>query len=125
LFRGDSTNAEYVYLRQHKSGRSDAMQYTPVLNTGLNWQLYSGPGFTGAVDIPRNEWFHLRLEFAGAQGKLFVKDMNAPALVMTRPQVWRPARKRLAPRFLPARPASPTCGCSRCPTRHGPGISRR
>ena len=83
LFRGDSTNAEYVYLRQHKSGRSDAMQYTPVLNTGLNWQLYSGPGFTGPVDIPRNEWFHLRLEFAGAQGKLFVKDMNAPALVMT------------------------------------------
>src|SRR4029450_12083329 len=83
LFRGDSTNAEYVYLRQHKSGRSDAMQYTPVLNTGLNWQLYSGPGFTGAVDIPRNEWFHLRLEFAGGQGKLFVKDMNAPALVMT------------------------------------------
>jgi hypothetical protein len=59
------------------------MQYTPVLNTGLNWQLYSGPGFTGAVDIPRNEWFHLRLEFTGAQGKLFVKDMNTPALVMT------------------------------------------
>ena len=31
------------------------MQYTPVLNTGLNWQLYSGPGFTGAVDIPRDD----------------------------------------------------------------------
>ena len=82
LFRSDSVNAEYVYLRQHKSGKSDAMQYTPVLNTGLNWQLYGGPGFTGPVDIPRNEWFHMRLEFTGAQGKLFVKDMNAPALVM-------------------------------------------
>ena len=82
VFRADSTNAEYVYLRQHKSGRSDAMQYTPILNTGLNWQLYNGPGFTGAVDIPRNEWFHLRLELVGAQGKLFVKDMNTPALVM-------------------------------------------
>src|SRR5580704_10134626 len=55
------TNAELVYLRQHKSGLSDAMQYTPVLNTGRNWQIYTGPGFTGAVDIPRNAWFHLRL----------------------------------------------------------------
>ena len=51
-FRVDSVNGEYVYLRQHKSGLPDAMQYTPVLNTGLNWQLYNGDGFTGAVDIP-------------------------------------------------------------------------
>ena len=78
----DSVNGEYVYLRQHKSGLPDAMQYTPVLNTGLNWQLYNGPGFTGAVDIPRDTWFHLRLEVAGAQAKLYVKDMEKPALVM-------------------------------------------
>lgn len=76
-------NAEWVYLRQHKSGYPDAMQYTPVLNTGLNWQLYSGPGFTGAVDIPRNIWFHLRLEITGAQAKLFVSDMEKPALVIS------------------------------------------
>jgi len=58
------------------------MQYTPVLNTGRNWQLYNGPGFTGAVDIPRDEWFHLRLELTGAQAKLYVKNMDKPALVM-------------------------------------------
>jgi hypothetical protein len=67
------------------------MQYTPVLNTGRNWQIYNGPGFTGAVDIPRDEWFHLRLEVTGAQAKLYVKDANKdkleidnakPALVM-------------------------------------------
>lgn len=81
-FRIAGDNAEWVYLRQHKSGQPDAMQYTPVLNTGLNWQIYNGPGFTGAVDIPKNEWFHMRLEIAGAQAKLFVKDMDKPALVM-------------------------------------------
>jgi hypothetical protein len=59
------------------------MQYTPILNTGMNWQLYNGPGFTGAVDIPKGEWFHLRLEITGAQAKLYVKDMEKPALVMT------------------------------------------
>lgn len=78
----DGNNAEWIYLRQHKSGQPDAMQYTPVLNTGLNWQIYNGKGFTGAVDIPKNEWFHIRLEIAGAQAKFFVKDMNQPALVI-------------------------------------------
>jgi hypothetical protein len=78
----DDANAEWVYLRQHRSGYPDAMQYTPVLNTGLNWQIYNGPGFTGAVDIPKNVWFHLRLEVSGAQAKLYVKDMDKPALVI-------------------------------------------
>ena len=78
----DGATGEWVYLRQHKSGYPDAMQYTPVLNTGLNWQLYSGPGFTGALDIPKDVWFHLRLEMVGAQAKLYVQDMEKPALVM-------------------------------------------
>ncbi|HXJ46815.1 MAG TPA: hypothetical protein VNK47_09095, partial [Candidatus Dormibacteraeota bacterium] len=78
----DGKNYEEIYLRQHQSGYPDAMQYTPVLNTGRNWQIFNGPGFTGAVDIPKDAWFHLRLEVAGAQAKLYVKDMEKPALVM-------------------------------------------
>uniref|UniRef100_Q01VM4 3-keto-disaccharide hydrolase domain-containing protein n=1 Tax=Solibacter usitatus (strain Ellin6076) TaxID=234267 RepID=Q01VM4_SOLUE len=78
----EGANAEWVYLRQHKSGAPDALQYTPVLNTGLNWQIYNGPGFTGAVDIPRDVWFHLRLEVAGARAKLYVKEMDKPVLIM-------------------------------------------
>jgi hypothetical protein len=79
----DGANGEWVYLRQHKSGLPDAMQYTPILNTGANWQIYNGPGFTGSVEIPRDVWFHLRLEVTGAQAKLYVSDMDKPALVMT------------------------------------------
>ncbi|HLJ13465.1 MAG TPA: hypothetical protein VKV15_03140 [Bryobacteraceae bacterium] len=82
-FRNEESSGEWVYLRQHKSGLPDAMQYTPVLHTGLNWQIFSGPGFTGAVDIPRDVWFHMRLEIAGTQAKLYVRDMEKPALVMT------------------------------------------
>ncbi len=78
----EGANGEWVYLRQHKSGYPDAMQYTPILNTGANWQIYNGEGFTGAVDIPKGEWFHLRLVVTGAQAKLYVKDMEKPALVM-------------------------------------------
>jgi len=78
----EGANGEWVYLRQHKSGLPDALQYTPILNTGANWQIYNGPGFTGAVGIPKDAWFHLRLEVAGAQAKLYVKDMGKPVLVM-------------------------------------------
>lgn len=78
----DGANAEWVYLRQHKSGLPDALQYTPVLSTGLNWQIFNGAGFTGVVDIPKNIWFHLRLVVTGAQAKLYVKDMDQPALVV-------------------------------------------
>jgi hypothetical protein len=79
---GSGGNAEWVYLRQHKSGLPDALQYTPVLNTGLNWQIYNGPGFTGAVEIPREVWFHLRLEVSGPQAKLWVRGFETPVLVM-------------------------------------------
>ena len=79
----DDANGEWIYLRQHKSGLADAMQYTPVLNGGLNWQLYSGAGFIGAVDIPKDEWFHIRVVVAGSQARLYVKDMEKPALVIS------------------------------------------
>jgi hypothetical protein len=65
-------------LRQHKSGQPDALQYTPVLATGLNWQIYNGPGFTGPMEIPRSAWFHLRLELTGAQARLYADDMKTP-----------------------------------------------
>ena len=77
----DGSGAEEVYLRQHKSGQPDAMQYTPILNGGRNWQLYNGPGFTGPVDIPKGTWFHVRLVVAGAEARLYVGDMETPALV--------------------------------------------
>src|SRR6059058_1297737 len=74
----DQANYEEIYFRQHESGQPDALQYTPVLGTGRNWQLFNGPGFTAGADIPKNEWFHMRLEVTGAQAKLYMKDMEKP-----------------------------------------------
>jgi hypothetical protein len=83
-FRLDESgkNGEWVYLRPHKSGLPDAMQYTPIVNTEGTWQLYNGPGFTGMLDIPMERWFHVRLAVAGAQAKLYMEDMDKPALVI-------------------------------------------
>ena len=79
----DGATAEWFYLRAHKSGAPDAMQYTPVLHSGANWQLYNGPGFTGAVDIPRDTWMHLRVAVTGAQAKVYINDMDKPVLDIT------------------------------------------
>lgn len=73
---------ESVYLRPHKSGLDDATQYMPVFKGGSTWQLFSGEGFTTAIDIPKEQWFHVKLEISGLTGKLFVNNTEKPALII-------------------------------------------
>jgi hypothetical protein len=81
-FRTQGEDGEVVYLRPHKTGLDDAQQYSPRLNGLAPWQIYSGAGFTRAVAIPRDAWFHVRLEIFGAQARLYVDDMSQPSLVI-------------------------------------------
>ncbi|MBI2685045.1 MAG: hypothetical protein HYX27_01925 [Acidobacteria bacterium] len=73
---------ELVYLRAHKTGLDDAQQYSPIFKGVGPWQIYNGSGFTAAVAIPREAWFHVRLEITGAQAKLYVSNMAVPSLVV-------------------------------------------
>lgn len=73
---------ESVYLRPHKSGLDDATQYMPVLNGGSTWQIFSGEGFTAPIVIPKEQWFRVKLEISGSTGKLFVNNLEKPALVI-------------------------------------------
>lgn len=58
-------NYERFYIRLYRSGLyPDTLQYTPVINGVVGWQLYSGLGFTAIADIPCNEWFHLKMEIS-------------------------------------------------------------
>ena len=75
-------DGELVYLRPHKTGLDDAQQYSPMFQGTGTWQIHNGPGFTAAVDIPRDTWFHVRLVIAGAQATLYVVNMTVPSLVM-------------------------------------------
>jgi hypothetical protein len=75
-------DGEIVYLRPHKTGLDDAQQYTPVLNGVGPWQIYNGPGFTAAVEVPRDVWFHVRLVVTSAQAQLYVTNMAVPSLVI-------------------------------------------
>jgi sugar lactone lactonase YvrE len=73
---------ENFYIRPHVSNLSDAMQYTPVFSGVAGWQLYNGDGFTAAVEIPRNEWIHIKLEILGKQARVFVGEGDEPDLVI-------------------------------------------
>jgi hypothetical protein len=73
---------EMFYLRPQKSGLDDATQYTPAFNAAHPWQLYSGPGFTAAAEIPRGRWLHVRIEIEGLKGRVYLDNSPAPALVI-------------------------------------------
>jgi hypothetical protein len=97
---------EEIYLRPHKSGLPDAVQYAPVYRGESAWQLYHGPGFTAAPPLPTGGWVHVRLVLAGSRAALFLGSAPEPALVI--PRMARPpaagfiALRGLVPRGSPA-----------------------
>lgn len=83
VFRAEGTgDHEIVYFRPHKSGLEDAVQYTPAFNGQACWQLYSGPGFTAATDIPKERWVHARIEINGRGARVFFNNSEKPVLVI-------------------------------------------
>ena len=84
LFRTQSpTEYEEMYIRLHKSGSPDAIQYTPVFNDVAGWQLY-GPGDGwGMAAFDKNEWILLRVEVSGDHIRIFA-GQSSDAVLLTR-----------------------------------------
>jgi hypothetical protein len=102
MFRmAEDDEHEEVYLRPHKSGLPDAVQYAPVWQGRSGWQLYHGPGGTAAIPFEPHRWTHVRLVLQGRRGALFVGDMSRPALLMPLARDPRPGYLALRG-FLPA-----------------------
>ena len=84
-FRSQSDGErEEFYLRPHKSGLPDALQYAPVWQGRSAWQLHHGSGATAAVPFETDRWTHVRLVIRGRSAALFVDDMTRPALIVPR-----------------------------------------
>lgn len=82
-FRGqDGRNSEEFYIRPHKSGKPDALQYTPVIKGLSAWQLYYGAGATAPYRFKNHEWLHVRLEVKGTQARVFLGSRKTPALLI-------------------------------------------
>ncbi len=77
-FRGvDDTNFESFYFRPHQSGNPDATQYTPVYNGLSAWQIYTGEGFSNAIEIKKETWVPVRLEVYEDSAQIFYNGKSA------------------------------------------------
>ena len=74
---------EVIFFRPRSSGTTQAVQYTPGMRGANVWQLYTGPGYTAAAEIPRNRWIHIRIIIAGTVAKLFLDNGTEPTLIVT------------------------------------------
>lgn len=75
-------NHENVYLRLHRSGLYNAIQYAPRMNFSPTWQLY--PEFNAVADFPRNQWTHVRLEVSATSMEMYLHNQVKPVLVVPR-----------------------------------------
>ena len=83
IFRRESFgNHENVYLRLHRSGLYNAVQYAPRLNFSPTWQLY--PEFNAVAEFPRLKWTHVRVEVRATTTEIYVNNQAAPVLVVPR-----------------------------------------
>jgi hypothetical protein len=80
--RATATNQENIYLRAHRSGLYNALQDAARINGSSTWQLY--PEFNSTIDLPRNQWTHVRVEVKGTQLEVYVNNNGKPALVVPR-----------------------------------------
>ena len=77
----DDENHEAFFVRPHQVGNPDSIQYMPVFNGVPSWQLHYGDGFSAPVSFPIDEWFVIRVVFAGACAEVYVADLDTPVLV--------------------------------------------
>jgi hypothetical protein len=76
----DMANYELAYAVPHASGQWDALQYDPVFHGSNTWQVYHGPAYQRATQVPTGNWFRLRADFRG-QRAAFSVDGQPPLVV--------------------------------------------
>jgi len=76
----DLLNFELAYAVPHVSGQWDALQYDPVFHGSNTWQLYHGPGYQSAAQLPLGGWFRLKVDYCGARATVAV-DAQPPLVV--------------------------------------------
>jgi len=70
----DSRNYELVYVQPHTSGGWDAVQYDPVFNGGNTWQVFNGPRYQAAGEVPSGRYITLRLDLCGDRAGVSIID---------------------------------------------------
>jgi hypothetical protein len=73
----DVLNYELAYAVPHVSGEWDALQYDPVFHGSNTWQLYCGPGYQRAAQVPTGRWFRLKVNYCGDRAAVSVDGQSS------------------------------------------------
>jgi hypothetical protein len=76
----DVLNFELAYAVPHVSGQWDTLQYDPVFHGSNTWQVYHGPSYQRATQVPTGRWFRLKVGFRGVRAAVAV-DGQPPLAV--------------------------------------------
>lgn len=80
VFREANGHHEELYLRLHKSGQPDAVQYTPSFNKESVWQHY--PEYQALYSYAGKEWIHVKIEINETVCKIFIDTVNKPLIII-------------------------------------------
>ena len=75
VWRVAEPDFESFFVRPHQVGNDDAIHYTPCPHGISCWQLYHGPGFWSPIRFPVDDWFTIRIAFAGERADILVGDL--------------------------------------------------
>jgi len=79
---GDLWNYEFIYCRLFANGRKDALQYTPIFNGSMAWQLYNDPVYETAAEVAQSEWVHVKLEVYEENFRVYVGEVDEPNMAI-------------------------------------------
>lgn len=75
-----ASDYELAYAQPHTSGQWDALQYDPVMHGANTWQVFYGPAYQAATQVPTGRWFTLRVAYCGGRAAISV-DGQPPLVV--------------------------------------------
>ena len=77
-FRKKNNTFEETYIRMHKSGSPDGLQYNPVFNIESNWQLY--PEYQAVVTTKKEGWNTFKVVVKDDLAEIYVNGKKALAV---------------------------------------------
>ena len=77
--------SEVVFFRLNQSGTTEAIQYAPALSgVAAAWQVFHGDGANASAAIPRERWFHVKIELDGRVARIYFDTATTPTLTVRR-----------------------------------------
>jgi hypothetical protein len=76
----DADNYELIYLAPEE------IQYDPIMNGSMTWQIYNGPHYQKPLPNTTGRWRKLAVEVHPDQASVYLDDDPAPQLIITRLQ---------------------------------------